>query len=140
QAVTTAKPMPAAKQDRVVTAQPVLISDDDSSASVKSAKYASAQDDSTEHQRAKSEQPVRVRDVNVSRGPQGMEVQITASGPMQPEAMRLENPDRVVIDLPNAMWTGAPRQIAVKAADVKDVRMALYQLNPPVTRVVVDLT
>ena len=30
-------------------------------------------------------------------------------------------------------------QVPVKSGEVKDVRMAQYQVNPPVTRVVVDL-
>jgi type IV pilus assembly protein PilQ len=93
----------------------------------------------TPHKQAKLEQPVHVRNIGVQRGPEGMEIQISASGPMKPEAMKLENPDRIVVDLPNASWDRAPRQIPVKADDVKDVRLALYQLNPPVTRVVVDL-
>jgi len=147
QTITAAKVMPPSQLAQTatapVTAKPMQISGSSPVAPAKSAKNAADQDsadDTSAHQRAKMDQTVRVRDVNVTRGPQGMEVQISSSGPMQPEAMRLENPDRVVIDLPNAMWNGSPRQIGVKAADVKSVRMALYQLNPPVTRVVVDLT
>ncbi|MBV9088265.1 MAG: AMIN domain-containing protein, partial [Acidobacteriaceae bacterium] len=142
QAMTAVKPLAKPVQTPArVSAQPVQVADAEVMPSkARKISDTDAAEQTTEHQRAKAEQPVRVRDVSVTRGPQGTEVQISASGTVQPEAMRLENPDRLVIDLPNAMWSGSPRQVAVKNADMKSVRMALYQLNPPVTRVVLDLT
>jgi type IV pilus assembly protein PilQ len=82
---------------------------------------------------------VNLRDVQVSRGAEGMEVSILASGPLTPKAMTLVAPDRLVIDLPNTVSARKTREIAVNSADVKSVRVARFQLNPPVTRVVVDL-
>ncbi len=83
---------------------------------------------------------VTVRNVHVTKTRDGMDVQITSTGPLKPEAQTLENPNRLVIDLPGAMWDWAPKQIAVKAGDIKSVRLALWQEDPPITRVVVDLT
>ena len=93
----------------------------------------------TPQQQAKLQQPIQIRTVNVTKGHGGIEIQINGSGPTKPEAMKLKNPDRVVIDLPNAIWNRAPMLIPVKTADVKAVRIALYHADPPMTRLVVDL-
>ncbi len=80
-----------------------------------------------------------LRDVQVSRGAEGIEVSILATGPLTPKAMTLTSPDRLVIDLPNTASSRKSREIAVNSEDVKSVRVARFQMNPPVTRVVVDL-
>ncbi|MGH9603529.1 MAG: AMIN domain-containing protein, partial [Terriglobales bacterium] len=80
-----------------------------------------------------------LRDVQVSRTADGIEVSILATGPLTPKAMRLTSPDRLVIDLPNTSSSRKSREIAVNSEDVKAVRVARFQLNPPVTRIVVDL-
>lgn len=82
---------------------------------------------------------VSLRDVQVSRAAQGIEVSIVATGPLTPKAMTLTAPDRLVIDLPNTTSSRKAREIAVNSAEVKAVRVARFQVNPPVTRVVVDL-
>ncbi|MFZ3212379.1 MAG: type IV pilus secretin PilQ, partial [Terriglobales bacterium] len=65
-------------------------------------------------------------------------LEIRSNGVLKPMVTRLTDPDRIVVDLENAR-TLRPVQVPVKSAEVKAVRMALYQVNPPVTRVVVDL-
>lgn len=82
---------------------------------------------------------VNLRDVQVSRAADGLEVSILATGPLTPKAMTLTNPDRLVIDLPNTVSSRKAREIAVNSEDVKAVRVARFQVDPPVTRVVVDL-
>src|SRR5436305_1315246 len=79
-----------------------------------------------------------VKNVSVVRGKNGMEVEILASAPVTPQAMKLTSPDRVVLDLPNTIPTGK-REIAVNGSSIKAVRMARFQVAPPVTRIVVDL-
>ena len=83
--------------------------------------------------------PVSVRNVAVARSRAGIDVEITGTGMLTPKAMKLTAPDRVVIDLLNAVPMGRSKQIAVNASGIKEVRMARYQLQPPITRVVVDL-
>jgi type IV pilus assembly protein PilQ len=83
--------------------------------------------------------PVQIRNVNVSRGKSGMLVEIAATGPMAPTAMRLTAPDRIVIDVPNATPLTAKKLIPVNSGDVKAIRMARYSQQPPSTRIVVDL-
>jgi type IV pilus assembly protein PilQ len=94
--------------------------------------------DTTSHQAAKMSKPVWVRSVNVIHGHEGIELEIRSNGPLNPTVTKISDPDRIVVDLENAR-TLRPVQVPVKSDDIKDVRMALYQVNPPVTRVVVDL-
>ena len=89
---------------------------------------------------AKAAKPVLVQHVAVVRGKGGTsEVEIASSGPVTPKVMKLTAPDRVVLDLPNAVPAGRVRPIVVNGTDIKAVRLARHQLDPPVTRVVVDL-
>ena len=92
----------------------------------------------TTHQAAKINKPVWVRSVNVIHGSQGIELEVRSNGPLHPTVTKIADPDRIVVDLENAR-TLRPVQVPVKSDNIKAVRMALYQVNPPVTRVVVDL-
>lgn len=83
--------------------------------------------------------PVSVRNVSVARSREGINIEITGSGMLTAKAMKLASPDRVVVDLLNAVPMSRTKQIAVNAAGIKQVRVARYQVQPPVTRVVVDL-
>jgi type IV pilus assembly protein PilQ len=94
--------------------------------------------ETTPHQSAKMNQPVWVRSVNVIKGRQGVELEIRSNGPLKPTVTKISDPERIVVDLENAR-TLRPVQVPVKQDNIKDVRMALHQVNPPVTRVVVDL-
>jgi type IV pilus assembly protein PilQ len=87
---------------------------------------------------AKSAKTVSIKNVAVVRGKSGMQVEILATGPVTPQTMKLASPDRIVLDLPNTI-PAAKRELSVNGSDIKMVRMARFQLQPPVTRVVVDL-
>jgi len=80
-----------------------------------------------------------VQRLNVIRARNGIDVEILANGVLQPKAMRLSRPERVVIDLPNAVPLLRQHVISVNSAEVKAVRMSQYQAQPAVTRIVVDL-
>ena len=84
-------------------------------------------------------QTSHIRNVAVVRGANEFSVEISADGPITAKTMKLSGPDRVVLDIPNSVLEGRPREIAVNSANVKDVRAARYQSAPPATRVVVDL-
>ena len=90
------------------------------------------------HQSAKAAQPAWVRGVNVVHGNQGIEVDIRGNRELKPTVTKMNDPERIVVDLENAR-TLRPVQVKVGSDEVKDIRMAQYQANPPVTRVVVDL-
>jgi type IV pilus assembly protein PilQ len=80
-----------------------------------------------------------VRNIAVVRGKQSLDIEIAISGVVEPKALKLADPDRLVVDLANAVPGGRARTITVNSGGVKTIRMARYQLDPPVTRVVVDL-
>ncbi|MGH9579900.1 MAG: AMIN domain-containing protein, partial [Terriglobales bacterium] len=82
---------------------------------------------------------VTIRDLQVANAPDGLTIKIVATGPMTPKTMKLSAPERLVIDLPNAVPASGKREVAVNSAEVRAVRMAKFQADPPVTRVVVDL-
>jgi len=66
-------------------------------------------------------------------------VNITISGPASAEPFVLTNPDRIVVDFGNTVVHPGVKGFPVKGKDVLDVRVARHQLEPPVTRLVVDL-
>ena len=68
------------------------------------------------------------------------QIRIETSSLAAPQAQMIEQPDRLVIDLPNTRPGAALRRINVNRGAVKSVRASLYSTRPPVTRIVVDLS
>ena len=62
-----------------------------------------------------------------------------ATGPLQAETRQLTNPDRMVIDLRNAVFRLPDQDTPVNDAGVARIRIAQFQAKPPITRVVLDL-
>jgi AMIN domain len=90
--------------------------------------------------RSASSQRVSVRQVKVLNGHGSVEIEVETSDRVTPQTQVLTGPDRLVIDLPNAVPGPRVRSQSVYRGDVKDVRVGLFQSNPPVTRIVLDLT
>ena len=82
---------------------------------------------------------VSVRSVKVLGSKDTVEVEVEASDRIVPETQVLTGPDRLVVDFPNALPGNGVRNQSIDRADVKDVRIGLFQSKPPVTRVVLDL-
>jgi AMIN domain len=68
-----------------------------------------------------------------------LELQITTSQPVTPQAQIVVGPYRLVIDFPNSSPAAELRNLLVNRGDVKGIRVGLFAKNPPVTRVVLDL-
>lgn len=79
----------------------------------------------------------RIGKISVARGGDGLNIEISGSGPMTARTMKLTHPDRVVVDIPNSMLQGRAREIPVNSGDVKSVRVGRYQEGT--TRIVVDM-
>ena len=79
----------------------------------------------------------RIGKISVARGGDGLNIEISGSGPMTAKTMKLTHPDRVVVDIPNSVLQGRAREIPVNSSDVKSVRVGRYQEGT--TRVVVDM-
>ena len=86
-----------------------------------------------------SDTPSLMQQVDVVHAPDGIRVEIRASGTLSPTATAVVNPDRLVIDLPNVV-VGRLRTIAVGSDGIKSVRVAQNSANPPRARIVVDLS
>ncbi len=79
-----------------------------------------------------------IRRVAVAQGSNGLEVQV--EGASTATATKLTGPDRIVLDIANAVPGPSTHNIPVHGSDVKGVRVGRFQDDPPVTRVVIDLT
>ena len=69
----------------------------------------------------------------------GPAVEILSTKPLLPSIQAISDPDRLVIDLPNARLDTQQKRISVQADQISAIRADQFQQNPPVARVVVDL-
>ncbi len=81
-----------------------------------------------------------VRSVSVVPADTGAIVQISATQPITPQLQIVENPLRLVIDLPGSNLGTPRKRIPFRNAQIKGVRMNQYQSDPAVARIVLDLT
>ncbi|PWT71613.1 MAG: hypothetical protein C5B46_07940 [Proteobacteria bacterium] len=80
-----------------------------------------------------------IEHLGVTPKPTGLTVEIVLSAPFTPQGEHVTNPDRLVFDFPGFRLQAANPQIPVSNGPVRKVRAALFQSNPPIARVVVDL-
>jgi hypothetical protein len=69
----------------------------------------------------------------------GQAVEILSTRPLVPSIQAISDPDRLVIDLPNARLETQEKRINVQADQIRAIRADQFQQNPPVARVVLDL-
>jgi hypothetical protein len=69
----------------------------------------------------------------------GPAVEILSTKPLIPTIQALSNPERLVIDLPNARLDTRHKRVSVQADQISTLRADQFQENPPVARIVVDL-
>ncbi len=69
----------------------------------------------------------------------GPAVEILSTQPLIPAIRSIADPDRLVIDLPNARLEVPQNRITVQADQISALRANQFQSAPPVVRVVVDL-
>ena len=77
--------------------------------------------------------------ITVTHGADGVSIEVTGSSAITAKTMKLGSPDRIVMDIPNSVLDGSARQITVNSGDIKAVRAARFQSDPPTTRIVVDV-
>ena len=80
-----------------------------------------------------------VEHIAVVPSSKGLSVQITASRAVKPHLTRLDNPIRIVIDLPDTVLPGGLRRIEVNGEDISEVRASQWKQSPPIARIVVQL-
>jgi hypothetical protein len=81
-----------------------------------------------------------IRKVEVLRTTAQVEIEVEASDRVIPQTNLLRNPDRLVVDFVNAVPGTQLHNQAVNRAEVKSLRVGLFSANPPVTRIVLDLS
>jgi hypothetical protein len=69
----------------------------------------------------------------------GPAVEILSTRPLVPSIQAISDPDRLVIDLPNARLETQGKRINIQADQIRAIRADQFQQSPPVARVVVDL-
>jgi len=69
----------------------------------------------------------------------GPAVEILSTKPLVPSIQAIDNPTRLVIDLPNARLDTIQKRISVRADQISTLRGDQFQANPPVARIVLDL-
>jgi hypothetical protein len=67
----------------------------------------------------------------------GCAVEIISDRPLIPDLSRLENPPRLVIDLPHARLSNGKRQLAFQSSEINQVRVS--QFHNSLAQVVIDL-
>ena len=82
--------------------------------------------------------PATIRNVRVQRGQGTLDVII--EGPNSARPFLLKNPDRLVLDFNNAVLRPSVRNIPVHGRDVLQVRVGRFQAEPPLARIVIDLS
>jgi TPR repeat protein len=77
--------------------------------------------------------------INVATDQQGLSIEILTNSPVVPDTERLEHPDRLVFDFAGFSLQGPAQRIPVNKGPVSAVRASLFQTNPPLSRIVIDL-
>jgi len=78
-----------------------------------------------------------IRQVNLSQNGDLTDVHVVGTGKLNYRAMRLQNPDRLVLDFSGAHLKTSEKHIASNLDPVREIRLA--QFSPEVSRIVIDL-
>jgi hypothetical protein len=66
-------------------------------------------------------------------------MELVATRPVVPTIRKLDNPPRIVVDVPGARLETHARRIDVRGPVISAIRLNQFQQNPPIARIVVDL-
>lgn len=80
-----------------------------------------------------------IEHADITLEPDGLTIELALSAPFLPQGMRLTNPDRLVFDFPGFTLRAGNRHMPINRGPVRKFRAALFQSDPPTTRIVIDL-
>ena len=80
-----------------------------------------------------------IEHADITLEPDGLTIELALSAPFLPQGVALTNPDRLVFDFPGFTLRAGNRQMQVNNGPVRKFRAALFQSDPPTTRIVIDL-
>jgi hypothetical protein len=78
--------------------------------------------------------------VNTVPSAQSIDIKIAAQSPLTVKTEKLILPDRIAFDFEGAQMTVPQNRIAVNSSGISGLRLSQYRTDPPVARVVVDLS
>jgi type IV pilus assembly protein PilQ len=78
-----------------------------------------------------------IKQVNLSQNGDSTDVNVVGTGKLTYHAIRLKDPDRLVLDFKGAHLKTSEKQIASNLDPVREIRLA--QFSPEVSRIVIDL-
>jgi len=88
---------------------------------------------------AQETKPTSILSVRALADGGAIAVEIISSQPLTPTISKVENPSRLVIDLPSGVIPADKRLVDFHSSLIKAVRLNQFKISPPVTRIVVDL-
>lgn len=77
--------------------------------------------------------------VSVHPGKEGVSIEITCSRPITPTPTMINDPSRLVLDFADTVSANPQNRISVNQDGLKSVRIGVQAMDPPTTRVVLDL-
>jgi len=80
-----------------------------------------------------------IEHADITLNPNGLTIEIALSAPFLPQGVPLTNPDRLVFDFPGFTLPAGNRLMPINNGPVRKFRAALFQPDPPITRLVLDL-
>ena len=90
-------------------------------------------------ERAASRDVATLTRVSVHPEKEGMSVEITCSRPITPTPTMINDPSRLVLDFADTISANPQNRINVNQDGLKSVRIGVQPVDPPTTRVVLDL-
>lgn len=83
--------------------------------------------------------PAAIKSFRMVQEKDGPAVEILSTRPLVPDIQFIDNPPRLVIDLPNAILETPQKKFKIQADQISTLRGDQFQANPAVARIVVDL-
>ena len=77
--------------------------------------------------------------IRIANDGHALTIEVSTNSPAVPDTQRLENPDRLVFDFPGFVLQGPAQRLSVNKGPVTTVRASLFQVSPPLSRIVIDL-
>lgn len=82
-------------------------------------------------------QPILLSDI--SYDPIQKTVSLYCTKIISPQIKRFNNPERIVIDIPDTFWINGQKILNIEDVGIKQIRISQYQAEPPQARVVFEL-
>jgi N-acetylmuramoyl-L-alanine amidase len=79
-----------------------------------------------------------INTIKVTEEAESVKILIFSTKPVNPNIRRFSNPDRIIADIPGSCFEGQ-KQIEIGKGGVLRTRASQFMINPPASRVVIDL-